>query len=170
MIWYFRFKSTDDLTWERVNKNFSSQGLENVLGLFDLILSLPPTSLNNETAFSAMKLTKGKRRGRMNTSTLNNCLLINKQAASIEQFNPDRAIQNWLVGTLIYFWCFNATFSNIMATSFSGGRSWSTRDRTTDHGQVTGKPYNLRLRVECILFCNLQSGVLTHSVLACMSC
>ena len=82
-------------------KNFSSQGFENVLGLFDLILSLPPTSVNNERAFSAMKLTKGKRRGRMNTSTLNNCLLINKQAASIEQFNPDRAIQKWLVGTLI---------------------------------------------------------------------
>jgi hypothetical protein len=25
------------------------------------------------------------------------------------------------------FWCFNATFSNIKATSFSGGRSRSTR-------------------------------------------
>jgi hypothetical protein len=25
------------------------------------------------------------------------------------------------------FWCFNATFSNIMVTSFSGGRSRSTR-------------------------------------------
>ena len=25
------------------------------------------------------------------------------------------------------FWCFNATFSNIMATSFGGGRSRSTR-------------------------------------------
>ena len=49
MMWYFRFKSTDDLTRERVNKNFSSQGFENVLGLFDLILSLPPTSVNNES-------------------------------------------------------------------------------------------------------------------------
>jgi hypothetical protein len=28
---------------------------------------------------------------------------------------------------LFDFWCFNATFSNIMVTSFSGGRSQSTR-------------------------------------------
>jgi hypothetical protein len=37
--------------------------------------------------------------------------------------------------------------------------------RTTDHGQATGKLYNLRLRVECTLFCNLQSRVRTHAVL-----
>jgi hypothetical protein len=36
-----------------------------------------------------------------------------------------------------------------MATSFSGGRSRNTPERTTDHGQATGKLYHLRLRVEC---------------------
>jgi hypothetical protein len=36
----------------------------------------------------------------------------------------------------------------IMATSFSGGRSWSTQ-REPDHGQATGKLYHLQLRVEC---------------------
>jgi hypothetical protein len=35
----------------------------------------------------------------------------------------------------------------------------------TDHGQATGKLYHLRLRVECTLFCNLQSRALTHAVL-----
>jgi predicted secreted protein len=59
---------------------------------------------------------------------------------------------------LIDFLCFNATFSNI---------SWRPvlvvekkpeyPERTTDHGQATGKLYHLRLRVECMLFCNLQS-------------
>jgi hypothetical protein len=39
-----------------------------------------------------------------------------------------------------------------MATSFSGGRSHSTPERTTDHGQATGKLYHLRLRVEYTLF------------------
>jgi hypothetical protein len=34
-----------------------------------------------------------------------------------------------------------------------------------DHGQATGKLYHLRLRVECTLFCNLQSRVRTHAVL-----
>jgi hypothetical protein len=38
-------------------------------------------------------------------------------------------------------------------------------ERTTDHGQATGKLYHLRLRVECTLFSNLQSRVQTHAVL-----
>ena len=38
-------------------------------------------------------------------------------------------------------------------------------ERTTDHGQVTGKLYHLRLRVECTLFCNSQSRARTHAVL-----
>jgi hypothetical protein len=44
--------------------------------------------------------------------------------------------------------------------SFSGGRS-----RTTYHGQETGKLDHLQLRVQCTLFCNLQSWVRTHAVL-----
>jgi predicted secreted protein len=61
----------------------------------------------------------------------------------------------------------NATFSNI---------SWRPvlvvekkpeyPERTTDHGQATGKLYHLRLRVECMLFCNLQSRARTHAILA----
>ena len=38
-------------------------------------------------------------------------------------------------------------------------------ERTTDHGQATGKLYHLRLRVKCTLFCNLQSRARTHAVL-----
>ena len=38
-------------------------------------------------------------------------------------------------------------------------------ERTTDHGQATGKHYHLRLRVECTLFCNLQSRARTHAIL-----
>jgi hypothetical protein len=41
----------------------------------------------------------------------------------------------------------------------------SSTQRTTDPGQATGKLYHLRLRVECTLFCNLQSWVQTHAVL-----
>jgi hypothetical protein len=32
-------------------------------------------------------------------------------------------------------------------------------ERTTAHGQATGKLYHLRLQVECTLFCNLDSFV-----------
>jgi hypothetical protein len=38
-------------------------------------------------------------------------------------------------------------------------------ERNTDHGQATGKFYHLWLRVECTLFCNLQSRARTHAVL-----
>ena len=38
---------------------------------------------------------------------------------------------------IFWFLVFSATFSYIMATSFSGGRS-QYPERTTDHGQVTG--------------------------------
>jgi hypothetical protein len=38
-------------------------------------------------------------------------------------------------------------------------------ERTTDHGQATGKFYHLRLHVECALFCNLQSRARTQAVL-----
>jgi len=38
-------------------------------------------------------------------------------------------------------------------------------ERTTDHEQATGKLYHLQLRVECTLFCNLQSQVQTDVVL-----
>ena len=55
-------------------------------------------------------------------------------------------------------WCFKHYFSYIMATSFSGGRSRSYPDRTTDHGQATGKPYHLRLRVKCTFFVIYKAG------------
>jgi hypothetical protein len=38
-------------------------------------------------------------------------------------------------------------------------------ERTTDPGQATGKLSHLRLRVECTLFCYLQSWARTHAVL-----
>ena len=37
-------------------------------------------------------------------------------------------------------------------------------ERTNDHGQATGKFDHLRLRVECTLFCNLQSRARTQAV------
>jgi hypothetical protein len=52
-----------------------------------------------------------------------------------------------------------------MVTSFSGGGSREYPERTTDHWQATGKLYHLRLRVECTLFCNLQSRARTHAIL-----
>jgi hypothetical protein len=69
---------------------------------------------------------------------------------------------------LIDFWCFNATFNNISAISWRPVlvvEEAGVPERTTNHGQATGKLYHLRLRVECTLFCNLQSRVQTHAIL-----
>ena len=52
-----------------------------------------------------------------------------------------------------------------MATSFSGGGSRGTQREPPTMGQATGKLYHLRLRIECTLFCNLQSWAWTHAVL-----
>jgi len=63
---------------------------------------------------------------------------------------------------------FNATFSNISAISWRPVLvvdEAGVPERTTDLGQATGKLYHLRLRVECTLFCNLQSRAGTQAVL-----
>ena len=55
---------------------------------------------------------------------------------------------------------FNATFSNISAISWRPVlvvEEAGLPGESHDHGQATGKLYQLWLRVECILFCNLQS-------------
>jgi hypothetical protein len=53
----------------------------------------------------------------------------------------------------------------LTATSFKWWKKLEYPERTTDHGRVTGNLYHLWLRVECILFCNLQSRARTHAVL-----
>ena len=64
------------------------------------------------------------------------------------------------------FLVFNATFSNISAKSW---RPVLVVEEAGVHGEnhrpweTTGKFY--RLRVECTLFCNLQSQARTHAVL-----
>jgi hypothetical protein len=68
----------------------------------------------------------------------------------------------------ILFLVFNATFSNISAISWRPVlvvEEAGVPERTTDPGHATGKLYHLRLRVECTLFCNLQSRVRTHAIL-----
>jgi hypothetical protein len=55
--------------------------------------------------------------------------------------------------------------SSSMATSFSGGGSWSTQREPLTMGKQLVNFYHLRLRVKCTLFCNLQNQVQTHAVL-----
>ena len=99
LIYFFRFSSSlaeNTLTWETVFKKFSD-GVSNVQNVIDALLSLPPTSVNNETTFSRTKLTKGKRRGNLKTETLKDLVQVDIETPSIEQFDPKPAINNWMV-------------------------------------------------------------------------
>ena len=66
---------------------------------------------------------------------------------------------------------FNSTFSNISATSWrpvlvvEEAGIPGENHRPCHDGQATGKLCQLRLRVECTLFCNLQSRVRAKAIL-----
>ena len=50
---------------------------------------------------------------------------------------------------------------------YYGDQGWKKPEypeRTTDHGQETGKRHHLWLRFECIHFCNLQYRAQTYAV------
>jgi hypothetical protein len=74
------------------------------------------------------------------------------------------------VWTLIdwFFLCLtplSAIFQLYHGDQFKWWKKPKYPERTNDHGQATGKLYFVRLRVECNLFCNLQSRARTHAVL-----
>jgi hypothetical protein len=72
---------------------------------------------------------------------------------SFKIINETRISFGWF--DLIWSLVFNATFSNISAISW---RPVLVMERTTDHGQATGKLYHLRLLVECTLFVIYKAG------------
>ena len=86
-----------ELLWQDALRTVKDQGLQIVPDCINLLLSLPPTSVKNETTFSAMKLLKTKRRGRMTTNRLNDLMLVHLESPSIEEFDPKEAIQEWMV-------------------------------------------------------------------------
>ena len=64
-----------------------------------------------------------------------------------------------------WFFVFNATFSYIIATSFSGGRSWSAQREPPTMGKQLVNFITCGCESSAPFFCNLQSRVLTHTVL-----
>ena len=93
----------DDVSWESVHSGFKQNGLSNVLGLMDLLHSLPPTSILNETSFNQMKLIKTDRRHRLSQKHLNDLMMIRLQSPSIMDFDPTTAINKWMVSYTVYY-------------------------------------------------------------------
>ena len=81
-----KLKST---SWKALNRSHSDQ-LPNVLGLVDLILTIPASTAECERGFSAMKRVKSDWRASLNTSNLSDLML---EGPSIDDFEPPRACQ-----------------------------------------------------------------------------
>lgn len=94
---YFRFKNFRASIWEDIHAVFGDSGVTNILKLLDLIHSLPPTSVLNETGFNQMKLIKTDRRQSLSARHLNDLMLIRLQSPSIAEFDPNPAIDRWMV-------------------------------------------------------------------------
>lgn len=98
LISVFRFGSClAHLAWETVNSSFGQNGIQNILGLIELLKSLPPTSVLNETAFNQMKLIKTDRRHRLSAQHLNDIMLVKIESSSIQDFDPTPSINKWMV-------------------------------------------------------------------------
>ncbi|XP_023932929.1 zinc finger protein 862-like [Lingula anatina] len=84
------------LTWTSVLPLVARE-YKNISLVMDLLLTLPPTSVNNETTFSRSKLTKNKRRGHLQTSNLNDILVVETCSPPVEEFDPKNSIDHWMV-------------------------------------------------------------------------
>ena len=87
--------------WQQVNRAMHGMDVSNILRLIDLILAIPPTSVMNERAFSQLKLIKTDRRHRLSQRRLNNILIIKLDGPGILEFQPDEAIDSWMVCIVI---------------------------------------------------------------------
>eukprot|EP00105_Crassostrea_gigas_P030605 XP_011452989.1 PREDICTED: uncharacterized protein LOC105346190 [Crassostrea gigas] len=94
---YRRFKNFRASIWEDIHAVFGDSGVTNILKLLDLIHRLPPTSVLNETGFNQMKLIKTDRRQSLSARHLNDLMLIRLQSPSIAEFDPNPAIDRWMI-------------------------------------------------------------------------
>jgi hypothetical protein len=83
------------VTWSDIFAKFGEDF--KILPIFDLLLSLPPTSVACETSFSQMKLIKTSRRSRLSGATLNSLMLVKLESPSVEDFDPDKIVDRWVV-------------------------------------------------------------------------
>lgn len=84
------------LDWMVINQVTFGQGVDKILCLVDLILSLPPTSVFNERSFSHMKLIKTEKRSRLTSETLTELFKVKTLSADIDSFDPTSAIERWI--------------------------------------------------------------------------
>ena len=89
--------------WRQVNKELCGNDVDLALSLVDVVLALPPTSVENERSFSLMKYIKGNRRTRLSQNRLNGQLRIRLLGLSIRDFQPGPVIDLWRVSSQMLY-------------------------------------------------------------------
>ena len=87
--------SLKTITWREINRRYF-QELPNLLPLVDMVLTLPSTSADCERGFSAMKRIKTEHRASLLPSSLDDLMMVNINAPPIAEFDPQRAIDDWI--------------------------------------------------------------------------
>lgn len=81
--------------WWRLFHAPSASEWANALALIELLFSLPASNGKVERVFSQLNLIKSDRRVQLSNKTLNDLLTISTSSESMEDFNPDPAIDLW---------------------------------------------------------------------------
>ncbi|KAK3103242.1 hypothetical protein FSP39_017756 [Pinctada imbricata] len=85
--------------WKVINQEYSDR-FKNILPVMDLLLTLSLSSAEAERGFSQLKLIKTKLRTNLSDTSLNEQLAIKLLSPSMENFDPDDAIQYWNTSVL----------------------------------------------------------------------
>ena len=98
LVWNFSEKSPDTGNGVSVYNLLGGdkEVLKNVLLIFDLICSLPSTSVRNESSFSHMKLVKTSTRGHLSNLNLGHHLMVRLGIPNMSDFDPKTAIGHFL--------------------------------------------------------------------------
>ena len=85
---------TQQWTWEEINSKYGTDHI-NVLGLVDLVLTLPAHSADCERGFSRLNYVKNDWRSRLGNGVVSNLLYIMLHTPNIQQFDPLPTIRLW---------------------------------------------------------------------------
>ena len=84
------------MKWCEVNKTSgTSDNFKNILGLMDLVATLPASSAIAEQGFSIMKQTKNDWRSRLLSDKMTEIMRVQIHSSSIKEFDPLSAIHLW---------------------------------------------------------------------------
>ena len=84
------------MKWCEVNKTFgTSDNFKNILGLMDLVATLPASSAIAEQGFSIMKQAKNDWRSRLLSDKMTEIMRVQIHSSLIKEFDPLSAIHLW---------------------------------------------------------------------------